>query len=317
VKSILKKIPQLSSLSAGIILGVFGCTNTAYASTSDAISAAATQIIQELHRLFYDIAESYEAVVRSNYDQNTVESKLASDHIAEKQGGDYTNTFIFNSLTAPSTKNKSAPKRNSPGYFAAMVPYSADAGSVADQTPYLTGTTLLSNTMLNDKQAPQANSFIQVLADGGNRIPQLDPELIDKVKGTPEAVSYLNTMATYNAATSVALSTFNTMLAERLPAPAFNKKDSILSFDEKGAARRMQDAWISTVPKMTTVDLLRESLYTQAEMRYEMFQLHMQLEQLNATLAALLLSQQQTMNKSLIQQKQQQLLQANSNTTGG
>ncbi len=317
MKSTLKKIALFSALTGSIVSGVVGGISNAQASTSDAIGLQTAEIKKTLYELFKDLSENYEALVRANFDQDTVQSKLAADHLAEKQGGDYTNTFIFNSLTAPGTKNKNAPKRNSPGYFAGLVPYSADGANAMEQTARLTSSALFSNTLLKDPQDAQANAFIQVLADGGNRVTQLDPALIDKVKSTPEAVSYLNTMATYNAATSVALNAFYTMLAERLPAKGLDNKDSILSYDEKGAMRRMQDNWISTVPKLTTVDILRESLYTQAEMRYEMYELRMQIEQLNATMAALLLVQQQTLGKSLMQQKQQQLLQANSGTTGG
>ncbi len=325
MKVTLKKIALLSIVTGAITVGT---TNTAIAATnssvnsasdaiSDAISTGIGNISALLEKLFEKFGDNYQNTVSNTNTQNAMQASMATDRTVEGQAAAYTLNFTFNSLTAPSAKSK-GPERISPGAFAALIPTSAESSDAMKNMLSLSSGALLAKTVYGTKdEAAAANAFVQVVGDGGDRVTALAPSVIDKAKSTPEGVSYLNTMATYNAATSVALNALFTLLAERMPLESLNNKDSALSYDQKGALRRMQPNWTTLVPELTTVDVLRESLYAQAEMRYEMYEIRMQLEQLNATMAALLLSQQQTMGKSLLMIKQQQVIKGAGGTTGG
>lgn len=334
MKSKAKKLVVLTSVTTSVLFGLLGCNiakaadssnsgDAVYQITNGISSALGFGTINTLSGLFIyfqDCENAYQAWVLKTMQNNNVQATITSSHAVQQQSGKDTTAFVFNALTAPlngsqnTTPIAGLPMTYSPGVFAALVPVNRNMQSLVKST-YISGEALFSGTKFSgDAQRAQAATFIQFLADAGAKIKPLNQDTLQKADPTL-ASEYLNQLATYNAGQAVGLNALYNLYNERIPLPKLNG-ESALSTDENQALVRMQPAWTESVSKMTIVDVMRESLYTQAEMNYQLFQMRMQMEQLTAVLATMEIQQQQTTSKSLLMSKQQQVIQsANSGTT--
>ncbi|MAZ39205.1 MAG: hypothetical protein CMF49_03720 [Legionellales bacterium] len=156
--------------------------------------------------------------------------------------------------------------------------------------------TLLNNMILKPGQAKAAQVYINFLADAGNPVPTPQGSWVNN--GTSATTKYLNDLGTYNAQLSTGLNTLYLLFEERKPQTALGGK-SALSYDAAAAERRMTPDWYTKITgkQFTPADVSRESLVIQAEQRYELFEIRMQLEQLNTTMTTLQLQLLQSMSK--------------------
>lgn len=288
---------------------------------STAIGFSTINMLSLIFRCFYDVNDAYNMWVKTLVVSNATQADIQSTHAVSSQSAALTTGYVFAATIEPPPPGKSStslfqsgfgiPKIASPGLYASMVPV-ARTQTGLDKSTYLSsgslfGSSKFSNTQ-NDNQQAKAATFIQFLQGAGTLITPIDATTLSQADpGT--VATYLNTLANYNAGQSVGLNALWTLFSERVPLQQLNGESS-LSYDENQVLKRMQPAWTAAVTKMTIVDVARESLYTQAEMNYQMFQLRMQLEQLNGTLAAMQLQQQQLAGKPYLSAQKQQVMQS-------
>lgn len=172
---------------------------------------------------------------------------------------------------------------------------------------------LLNNYTLTTQQKPSALNYIAFLADTGNPIPSPKGNWV--TNGTSATTSYLNSLGSYNAQLSTGLNTMFQLYEERLPQKALNGQ-SALAYDAAAANRRMQASWFSQIssPDFTPADVARENLVIQAEQRYELFQIRMQLESINTLIAAMQLQSLQFIGKPSVLASEMQARQSGTST---
>lgn len=320
-----QKLAALTTVTTALVTATLVSSPAAYADdnsdsvhqiTSGVASAfgfGTINVLSGLYTYLQDCENAYSAWVIKTMQGNASQYAVTDSQKLQAQSAKDTTAFIFNSITAPNAQPQSTtpaglPTNFAAGVYAAMVPVNRDVMGLAKST-YLSSEALFSTTKFSgDAQRQQAGTFIQFLGDAGARITPLNAQTLQKADGAT-AASYLNSLATYYAGQSIGLNALYNLYNERIPVQQLNG-ESVLSNDQKQVLRRMQPAWTESVSKMTIVDVARETLYTQAEMNYQLFQLRMQLEQLNATLAAMQMEQQQISDKPLLMGKEQQVIQS-------
>ena len=178
--------------------------------------------------------------------------------------------------------------------YAKVIPTSQQAAQ--QSAPLFNSGTLLNNMTLNTQQQNAAQTYINFLADAGNPVPT--PQGSWVTNGTSATTKYLNALGTYNTQLSAGLNTMYLLLEERKPQAALGNI-SPLAYDAAEAERRMQPDWYAKITgkQFTPADVARENLVIQAEQSYDIFQVRMQLEQLNTTMTTLQFQLLQAMNK--------------------
>ena len=324
MKSIIKSIRRrlilttvvcTSLLTTGAAFADAAPNNTAQqvnSGVSQAFGAATSNILNALYVYLQDCQTLYAKWVSQLMQMNAGQYAMSDSQGIAMQSGKDTTAMIYALMTPPNLQLKNGaqspiPYLFSPGLYASMVPVSRDETGAA-QSEYLSSGSLLSTLQFDPskEQAKKALTFIQFVANMGNRIVPLTSSTLKNAD--PSAVyAYLNSLASFNAGQSVPLNTLLNLYNERLPLPQLNGK-SALATDQQAVLTRLQPQWTASVNKMTLVDVMRESLYTQAQTNYQLFQMRMQLEQLNMTMAMMALQQQQTLGKSLVMQYEQKVV---------
>ncbi|NNM59795.1 MAG: hypothetical protein HKM04_08270 [Legionellales bacterium] len=287
---------------------------------STAIGLATINNLSLMFRGLFDLGNAYNIWVQSLILSDATQAGIQSSHAVSAQSAALTTGYVFAATIAPLPPGskptipftpQGVPKIASPGFYASLVPVTRTAAGL-DKSSYLSSGSLLSSTKFtntsNNNEQAKAAVFIQFLQNAGNLLTPIDASSLSQADpGT--VASYLDTLANFNAGQSVGLNALLNLYSERVPLSQLNG-ESPLSYDEKQVLKRMQPVWTASVTKMTIVDVARETLYTQAEMNYQMFQLRMQLEQLNATLAAMQLQQQQVSDFSTLQAQKAAVMQS-------
>lgn len=162
------------------------------------------------------------------------------------------------------------------------------------------------NTYVLTNQSIDPTNFISTLASAGNPIQTLPASAYKNAATNPAVATFLAGMASYSARESVGIGSLGQLIYERMPVNGLSidgKPASALSYDAKLATQRMDASWYNQIlsnKDTSPTDLMRENTLIAAESRYELFQIRMQLEQLNATMATLQLAYEENTSKPLI-----------------
>jgi len=292
-------------------------TGNVQAITNGMASASATSTVNTLSNLynyFQASEQSYIPFINSTMVSSPTQASILNSHVLQAQAGIQTDAFVFNNISPPpcSASQPNCPPNEikspppfSPGVYASMIPMTHSKNGLK-RAQYISSSSLFSSPKFeSDTQRRQAAIFIQFVANSGGLITPLTPQALKNADRTTMA-AYLNALGVYYAGQSVGLNAFYMLYNERVPRQDL-QNESVLSYDENQILRRMQPAWIKLVSQMTAIDVLRESLYTHAEQNYEMFEIRMQLEQLNATMAAMQMQQQQLLATPALMAKEAQV----------
>ncbi|MBB72275.1 MAG: hypothetical protein CMF50_07745 [Legionellales bacterium] len=202
--------------------------------------------------------------------------------------------------------------------LASIVPQ-ADEKNLADYYPYISYASIANNMAIepsdfnfwsfvtnpqqakqNLKNSPmsQAQLFLQLLAGNSNAVQPLDTNALDPKNYDGEIIpqtvlKYQAGLGTLAATSSVGLNTFATQIAERKVQKDLGAKSgfsgdmSPLQLAAKKASYRLESDQIqNTINKATPKDLQVQTYILLAEINQAMFENRMQLEQLNANMAA-------------------------------
>gem|GEM_PF-4036906 len=179
---------------------------------------------------------------------------------------------------------------------------------------------LLNQTGLKNSDANTARAFILYLSGQTDPVSPIPQNL---EKSAPEEVEAFNGLvAVYAAAQSTGLNVLNYLLQERiipstgnsgfadaLSNQLYNQTTGLnpatpmspLQLDEYMATRRVANGqWYQATQNATPGQLSRENLNLLAEIRYEMYEQRLQMEQMNATMAVLQLTLTQAMLRPLL-----------------
>ncbi|GEM_PF-4999772 len=157
----------------------------------------------------------------------------------------------------------------------------------------------------NEMTEQEAKNFIYaVMHMGGvqSLVPSLDSESAKKsAYGEQTFKNYLANYRFYTAMQSVAASNLLYLYQERKVVPKLAKKAGLTKKEDKTAdmsplqlqhtiaSSRLQEDWYKNMVKASPAAVERERLFIEAEIRYALFQQHLDNERLLATMTALLL----------------------------
>lgn len=191
--------------------------------------------------------------------------------------------------------------------FAKLMPNSEDRAK--KQASLFNAGNYLNTYVLTTTPEDRLN-FINTLSNAGNPIQALPSTIYKNLADNPSASTFLSGMASFSARESVAISALIQLINERTVAESGGqnftidgKAASALAYDEAITSQRMKANWYKNFlsnPNTTSTDLQRENVLIAAESLHEQFEIRMQLEQINATLATLLLSYEEGTNKPLL-----------------
>ncbi len=227
--------------------------------------------------------------------KNNQTSALASPDVRQKSNAAVDGLLSSSVLYVPSATVASK-------YYAGLMPDSEKAAKT--QAPFFNASNYLNTYVLNTS-SQNTKDFINTMAGAGSPIQALPASAYSNLSRNPSATSFLAGMSSFTARESVAMGALNQLVYERTPISGYNlngQPASLLAYDANIASQRMNSSFSDFLTKSTTTpaDLQRESVLIAAESLHEQFEIRMQLEQLNATLATLLLSYEEGTNKPLL-----------------
>ena len=224
--------------------------------------------------------------------QNTIAKALTSTPTSA--------TNMTNLLSVMTAADSANPNQNT---FLGASTSTAFAQQQTQGNQTLTANILLNPLTYNATQQKQAQKYIQFAANLATPVKQLDtskltPAQMLKLQTKPSYKTYEVAVRSILAARSVALANLYKAYAERTPltidangtstSQSNNPPISVLSQREMLATQRITSPdWYKNMATQPVTVIDRESLYIQAEMRYEMYQMHKDMERLLVTMSML------------------------------
>lgn len=280
-----------------VILALTMTVTNSFAASNDDVVAA----IKAFEKKFTDYADkitkvgsTYSNSLKTQMKLNQT-SVLASPEVRTKSNAAVDSLLASSVLYAPSAT--AAAK-----YYAGLMP---DSEKGAQQKANFFNASNYLNTYVLNTSSQNTKDFINTIGGAGSPIQALPATAYNSLSRNPSAVSFLAGMASFSARESVGISALNQLIYERTQIKGYDingKPASALAYDQEIASQRMNAKFTTflTDPNTTPAELQRENLLIAAEALHEQFEIRMQLEQLNATLATLLLSYEEGTNKPLL-----------------
>lgn len=262
-------------------------SSEAGSASAQSIAALGGVIIEYLQKTFVTSTDDYKTALSNTAKFNAIQAALPA--AVKPQATRDNDAFI--QKTALYVPNALTVQQK----YAQLVPTTQD--QVQQKAAYFNGSSLLNATTLSSQEVAAATSYINFVAGAG--IPIQTPSGSWLTNGSSSTTSYLNSLGTYTAELSNGTNVLFNLLQERVGQKGLNGQSAI-EYDAAAANRRMSPTWTGSVANMSPADMQREQLIIDAEMRYELYQNRMQLEQLNATMATLQLQLLQVMTKPAV-----------------
>lgn len=273
------------------------CSETASAITH--LETAMVENFQELIKLVNKLVQA-EFTFSDEILQGTARSTLINGNMINEQAKEQTNEIAQTALTATVSQTQDSL------IAAAKLVKDPAKTDFKPEPQYFSLATILNISSFDEskltQELQQAEQYIAFISGQANPVPPLDE--IAATKSNPAIENYRAALGSYTAAQSVGVNTLNRMVNARIPdkslgdAVGLNQAISPLQLEERVATTPLGSAWMQKMATASPADIQKETLFLLANMQVQLFQSNQQLEQLNATLAALQLQSLQGLNRA-------------------
>jgi hypothetical protein len=169
----------------------------------------------------------------------------------------------------------------------------------------------------NTKPGDYAYNFINIVTGAATPIPTLTITEYHNLKSDAARVQFVTKLRRYLALMSVGLSNFNTMLMRRMPQQGLGEKAGLpnatdaspLEVENYMARRRLGKQWRDEMEKASPLTIQRQTLYTLAELNYQLYQLRQENERILATVSAMQVGNIQMFNSGGIKSRDKKAMQ--------
>lgn len=206
--------------------------------------------------------------------------------------------------------------------YANLLPTSKDPQSMQNNGAIFNIGNIINKSTINIADVQKAQLTIDFVTGASNPITGLPSPANEST--SRDVLAYKASFGSYITLQSVGANVLQGLLNERIPQNGLgaetgsgNSNMSPLGLDEFLATRRIDigtnsaQEWTKKISTANQAQVNKEQLMLMAEMRYEAFEQRMQLEQLNATMAALQLELNQSLNSTSLNMQKSQVLNAN------